>query len=383
MTHNLKTTFYTKSTLRLFFGGLANCCRRCYINTGLHDRTVQAVSFPFVQLHMTGATMSVSQEDFEKASAQLKLLKTDPGNEVKLKIYALFKQATEGPCSSAKPGMLDFVKKAKWDAWNSLGSLSKGDARQKYVELVSSLVSESSSQVKDTTAERKGGYETIELTTKDNITKIMLNRPEKKNAINEQMYKEIMQALEEAAKDDSVITVITGSGDYYCSGNDLAGFINIKPSEMEKMTKYGGSLLEDFVNHFIDFPKPLIAVVNGPAVGVSATILGLFDIVYATDRANEMLLFNKKLTAWEACARGLVTEVFPDQTFQKEVWRRLKTFASYPRNSLALSKQLIRNTEKEKLHAVNSQESKLLCERWQSDEFMNAIVSFFQKKAKL
>ncbi|XP_019377593.1 PREDICTED: enoyl-CoA delta isomerase 2, mitochondrial [Gavialis gangeticus] len=376
-------------------------------------RTVQAVSFPFVQLHMTGATMSVSQEDFEKASAQLKLLKTDPGNEVKLKIYALFKQATEGPCSSAKPGMLDFVKKAKWDAWNSLGSLSKGDARQKYVELVSSLVSESSRQVKDTTAEHKGGYETIELTTKDNITKIMLNRPEKKNAINEQMYKEIMQALEEAAKDDSVITVITGNGDYYCSGNDLTGFINIKPSEMEKMTKYGGSLLEDFVNHFIDFPKPLIAVVNGPAVGVSATILGLFDIVYATDRAmfhtpfsvlgqtpegcssylfpkmmglgkaNEMLLFNKKLTAWEACARGLVTEVFPDQTFQKEVWRRLKTFASYPKNSLALSKQLIRNVEKEKLHAVNSQESKLLCERWQSDEFMNAIVSFFQKKAKL
>uniref|UniRef100_A0A8C0J8Y1 Enoyl-CoA delta isomerase 2 n=1 Tax=Chelonoidis abingdonii TaxID=106734 RepID=A0A8C0J8Y1_CHEAB len=132
--------------------------------------------------------MRVSQEDFEKAKDQLKLLKEDPGNEEKLKLYALFKQATEGPCSSPKPGMLDFVKKAKWDAWSSLGSLSKDNARQKYVDLVSSLVSsESSSQVKDTTPDSKHGYETLQVTTTDHITKIMLNRPEKKNAITTQV----------------------------------------------------------------------------------------------------------------------------------------------------------------------------------------------------
>ncbi|XP_068252704.1 enoyl-CoA delta isomerase 2 isoform X2 [Nyctibius grandis] len=365
---------------------------------------------------MTAATMQVSQKDFEKAQEQLKLLKNDPGNETKLKLYALFKQATEGPCNSPKPGMLDFVKKAKWDAWNSLGNLSQDNARQKYTELVSSLVSaKSADQKKDASPEesRHDGYETILVTTKNNITKIMFNRPDKKNAINNKMYREIIKALEEAGKDDSTIAVITGNGDYYSSGNDLNNFTDVQPSEMEKMARDGAVLLKEFVGHFIDFPKPLIAVVNGPAIGICVTVLGLCDVVYASDRAtfhcpfsqlgqspegcssylfpkimglakaNEILLFNKKLTAAEACDQGLVTEVFPDGTFQKEVWARLEAYASLPKNSLAVSKQLLRSMEKEKLHAVNSKECEVLKERWLSDEFVNAVVSFFQKKSKL
>lgn len=360
--------------------------------------------------------MQVSQKDFEKAQEQLKLLKNDPGNETKLKLYALFKQATEGPCNSPKPGMLDFVKKAKWDAWNSLGSLSQDNARQEYTKLVSSLISaESAGRKKDTSPGESGhgGYETLIVTTDNNITKIMFNRPEKKNAINHKMYREIINALQEAAKDDSTIAVFTGNGDYYTSGNDLNNFSNVQPSEMKKMAKDAAELLKEFVGSFIDFPKPLIAVVNGPAVGISVTLLGLFDVVYASDRAtfhtpfsqlgqspegcssylfpkimgsakaNEMLLFNKKLTASEACALGLVNEVFPDSTFQKEVWARLKAYASLPKNSLAVSKQLLRNIEKEKLHAVNSQECEVLTERWLSDECLNALVTFFQRKSKL
>ncbi|NXE36642.1 ECI2 isomerase, partial [Ptilorrhoa leucosticta] len=379
-------------------------------------RPTQAVCIPAIHLHMTAATMQVSQKDFQKAQEQLKLLKNDPGNETKLKLYALFKQATEGPCNAPKPGMLDFVKKAKWDAWNSLGNLSQDNARQKYAELVSSLVSaESASQKKEASPEegRHDGYETLIVTTKNNITKIMFNRPDRKNAINHQMYREIIKALEEAGKNDSTIAVITGNGDYYSSGNDLSNFTNVQPGEMEKMAKDGAVLLKEFVGHFIDFPKPLIAVVNGPAIGICVTVLALCDLVYASDRAtfhspfsqlgqspegcssylfpkimglakaSEMLLFNKKLTAAEACAQGLVTEVFPDRSFQKEVWARLEAYASLPKNSLVVSKQLLRSMEKEKLHAVNSRECEVLTERWLSDECVNAIASFFQKKSKL
>uniref|UniRef100_A0A8C3QZL6 Enoyl-CoA delta isomerase 2 n=2 Tax=Cyanoderma ruficeps TaxID=181631 RepID=A0A8C3QZL6_9PASS len=389
--------------------------RLCWLSP-CGTRPTQAVCVPAIHLHMTAATMQVSQKDFQKAQEQLKLLKKDPGNEAKLKLYALFKQATEGPCNAPKPGMLDFVKKAKWDAWSSLGNLSQDDARQKYADLVSSLVSaESASQKKEASPEegRHDGYETIIVTTKNNITKIMFNRPDRKNAINQQMYREIIRALEEAGKNDSTIAVITGNGDYYSSGNDLNNFTKVQPGDMEKMAKDGALLLKDFVDHFIDFPKPLVAVVNGPAIGICVTVLGLCDLVYASDRAtfhspfsqlgqspegcssylfpkimglakaSEMLLFNKKLTAAEACAQGFVTEVFPDSSFQKEVWARLEAYASLPKNSLAVSKQLLRSMEKEKLHAINSRECEVLTERWLSDECVNAIVSFFQKKSKL
>lgn len=353
--------------------------------------------------------MRATQEEFEKSVDQLKLLKKDPGNEMKLQIYALFKQATQGPCNVPKPGMLDFVNKAKWDAWKSLGSLSQDDARKKYVDLVSGLVQDSPTNKESMHTGNTTSYETLLVTMQDKITTIYFNRPEKKNAITTQMYIEIMQALEEAAKDDSVITVMTGSGDYYSSGNDLSNFTKISPEGVEKMAQGAGELLKNFVSHFIDYPKPLIAVVNGPAIGVTVTLLGLFDAVYATDKAtfhtpfsqlgqspegcstylfpqimgptkaSEMLLFNRKLTAGEACSLGLVTEVFPDNSFQKEVWQRLRNFAKLPRNSLVFSKQLIRGVQKEKLHAVNIQECERLKERWLSEDCMSAVMNFFQK----
>ncbi|XP_063779148.1 enoyl-CoA delta isomerase 2 isoform X3 [Pseudophryne corroboree] len=365
-------------------------------------------------IHTTGGYMQANRKDFEKAQNELKLLKKDPGNDVKLKLYALFKQGTQGTCSTPKPSMLDFVNKAKWDAWSALGSLSKDEARQSYIEIVSNLISSESPTTNPSSssgAERK--YETLQVSCQNNITTIFLDRPEKKNAITLQMYEEIGLALEEAGKDDSVITVLTGHGDFFCSGNDLNNFTNIPAGGKEKMASDSAVVLQAFVGKLIDFPKPLIAVVNGPAIGISVTILGLFDLVYATERATfhtpfsqlgqspegcssytfprimgvskavEVLLFNKLLTAHEACKLGLVAEVFPDSTFQKEVWERLKAYSSLPKNSLAFSKQLIRETEKEKLHSVNIQECERLKERWLSEECMNAIISFFQKKAKL
>ncbi|KAK1875404.1 Enoyl-CoA delta isomerase 2 mitochondrial [Dissostichus eleginoides] len=344
-------------------------------------------SVPSLRFHTAGSPMmGATVEQFEQAKNKMSTLKNDPGNEAKLKIYALFKQASQGPCNTPKPGMLDFVGKVKWDAWNSLGSISQDEARQQYCDFIGSLVSAEGGSSASLAAEPAGGgatYETLLVTTEDKITTIKLNRPAKKNAITTEMYNDIIAALDQAAKDDSVITVITGAGDFYCSGNDLSNFTKIPEGGLQEMAKKGGDLLRSYVKAFIDFPKPLVAVVNGPAVGISVTLMGLFDLVYATDRASEMLLFNKKLSAEQACELGLVSEVFPDSSFQTEVWSRLKKYAQLPPNSLALSKQLIRSMEKQRLHDVNDAEVERLMERWTSDECFQAVMSFFQNKAKL
>uniref|UniRef100_A0ACB8FCZ3 Uncharacterized protein n=1 Tax=Sphaerodactylus townsendi TaxID=933632 RepID=A0ACB8FCZ3_9SAUR len=92
-----------------------------------------------------------------------------------------------------------------------------------------------------------GKYKTILVTTEDKITKIMLNRLDKKNAINLVMYEEIMQALDKASKDDCTLTVITGGivvvvvgrGDYFSSGNDFNSFAE----NVDEIMKDGGKLL--------------------------------------------------------------------------------------------------------------------------------------------
>ena len=64
---------------------------------------------------------------------------SDPGNEDLLKLYALYKQSTVGDAAGKRPGMMDFVKRAKFDAWAELEGTSSDDAKQAYVDLVESL----------------------------------------------------------------------------------------------------------------------------------------------------------------------------------------------------------------------------------------------------
>lgn len=358
--------------------------------------------------------MASHDAEFNKAKERLNSLKEDPGNEVKLQMYALFKQATVGKCNAPKPGMMDIVGKYKWNAWNDLGNMTQDEAQLKYIELVDTLAGK---EVSPAPSQKGPGihYETLAVTRDNGIFAITLNRPTKKNAINFQMYEDLMNSLKEAAGDSSIVLVtMTGSGDYYCSGNDLSNFMNIPPEGVAAMAEKAKHILERFVSSFIDFPKPLIGLINGPAVGVSVTVLGLFDAVYASDRAtfhtpfsqlgqsaegcssytfprlmgtakaSELLLFNKKISAAEAFSRNLITEVIPENMFAKETAAKVQAFAKLPKQSLQKSKVLVRDGMRDKLHAVNKAECDLLEERWQSKECMDAIMGFFsQKSAKL
>jgi acyl-CoA-binding protein len=79
------------------------------------------------------------QERFDQAVRDSKNLPERPDNMTLLKIYALFKQASNGDVQGERPGMTDFVGRAKWDAWEALKGTAKEAAMQQYVDLISGL----------------------------------------------------------------------------------------------------------------------------------------------------------------------------------------------------------------------------------------------------
>lgn len=111
---------------------------------------------------------------------------------------------------------------------------------------------------------------------------VKVNNINKKNAWNREIYFELSQILNTAGTDDSIsIVVLTGKGgvgSFYTSGNDLnQGAEAFSDLETYKETIY------NFIKAFIDFPKILIAIINGPALGIGMTTAALCDVVYASD----------------------------------------------------------------------------------------------------
>ena len=83
--------------------------------------------------------MADLKKQFEAAVANSKNLSERPDNTTMLKIYALYKQASVGDNTEKKPGFIDMVGRAKWDAWNGVNGVSTKDAMQQYVDLIESL----------------------------------------------------------------------------------------------------------------------------------------------------------------------------------------------------------------------------------------------------
>lgn len=83
--------------------------------------------------------MSDLKKKFEDAAAAVKKLKEDPGNDAKLKLYALYKQGSEGDVEGKRPGFTDMIGRAKYDAWAKVKGTARDDAMKQYIDLVKSL----------------------------------------------------------------------------------------------------------------------------------------------------------------------------------------------------------------------------------------------------
>src|SRR6476646_5836880 len=141
---------------------------------------------------------------------------------------------------------------------------------------------------------------------RDRVRLLTFNRPDRANAFNEELYHAAADALRAAATDDDVaVVVFTGAGKAFCAGTDLLEMAETVDAGVggETVSRNG---FPAFVDVLQEFPKPLLAAVNGAAVGLGFTMLAHCDVVFVSDKARLLAPFTNMGVAPEAASSYLL-----------------------------------------------------------------------------
>jgi enoyl-CoA hydratase/carnithine racemase len=252
-------------------------------------------------------------------------------------------------------------------------------------------------------ADPKPETEIITKTTAGILT-IRMNRPEKKNALNTGMYSAMAEALVQARTEDPVrVILITGSGGSFTSGNDVLDFMNAPPEgENSPVIK--------FLSNLAACEKPVIAAVNGLAIGIGTTMLLHCDMAYAAEsarfrlpfvnlglcpeagsslllplfagyrRAAELLLLGDFFDAQTALESGIVNAVYPDDTLESRVREHAGQLVKQPPAALRTAKKLMKQGVQRHLREQMEAEYADFKERLRAPEFAEAVQALFQKR---
>ena len=166
-----------------------------------------------------------------------------------------------------------------------------------------------------------GTYETILVEKNDGVTTVKFNRPDKRNAMNPTLHREMLAALTDISYDnDTQVLVITGSGKAFCAGQDLKEyFYNMKDSERERdeIQKISQAWRHNLLNLF---PKPTIAMINGYCFGGAFTVVASCDIAVAADEAT----FGLSEINFGSIPAGLVAKaISPEMSYRQMLYYSL------------------------------------------------------------
>lgn len=204
----------------------------------------------------------------------------------------------------------------------------------------------------------------------NSVARITLNRPEKRNALNEALIEEIKQSLGQAAGDDAVrVVLLSGAGKDFCSGADLSALQKIAQASVAENAEDARSLLELFLL-IRQIRVPVVAAVKGRALAGGCGLASACDLVLASEsarfgypevkigfvpamvlailrrnvsekRAFELLTRGEEIDAAHAKEIGLVNQVFAEPTFDDDVSEYLRRFTEVSRTAVALTKSLL------------------------------------------
>jgi enoyl-CoA hydratase/carnithine racemase len=249
------------------------------------------------------------------------------------------------------------------------------------------------------------GTEDIEVTRRDGVQVLRLARAAKKNALTSAMYTALADGLQAGDSDPAIgAHVFMGSGGVFSAGNDIVDFM--------AAAKAGGALggpVERFVRLLPRVAKPMIAAVDGPAVGVGATMLLHCDLVYATPavrlsmpfldlglvpeagsslllplrigyvRAFEMLVLGETFDGERARDAGLVNRLVAADQLEAIALDAARRLCAKPPEALAIARRLMRGDATE-LEARMSVEVEAVRQRLASPEAMEAFQAFVEKR---
>jgi 2-(1,2-epoxy-1,2-dihydrophenyl)acetyl-CoA isomerase len=246
------------------------------------------------------------------------------------------------------------------------------------------------------------------LTERDGaVLTITLNRPEVFNAFNAALHAALHAALAEAADPDIRAVVITGAGRGFCAGQDLKEFQEVSGSIRERLEQ----TYHPNIRLIRDLEKPVIAAVNGPCAGAGLSLAAACDIRIAADvatfvpgfigiglvpdsggswfvhrllgfaRAFEWMTSNRKLTAVEAHAWGLVSGVIGAEQLSTRAAQLGAMYAALPTRGVALTKRLFEHAYTASLDEQLDLEAELQQEATGTADFAEGVAAFLEKRA--
>lgn len=241
--------------------------------------------------------------------------------------------------------------------------------------------------------------------TTQGIMSVRFNRPEKKNALSQAMYAATADAFAQAESDPAVrVILLAGTDDCFTAGNDLMDFLNNPPSSED-------SPVARFLNAMSQARKPIVAAVEGVAIGVGTTMLLHCDLVYAGEgarlqlpfvnlalvpeagssrllpdmlghqRAAELLMLGEIFDARRGIELGFVNAVCPDTTGYDYARQRALALAAKPPEALRLTKELMKRGHQEAVREQMQAEMLAFRARLGSPEAQEAMQAFMERRA--
>jgi 2-(1,2-epoxy-1,2-dihydrophenyl)acetyl-CoA isomerase len=248
----------------------------------------------------------------------------------------------------------------------------------------------------------------------DGVGLIQLNRPEKMNAIGALTRKQLAEAIKQVERDDAVrVVVLTGSGRAFCSGADVTEMA--QDGGMRSPEDVGNVLRNEYMpmlTRLRTMPKPVIAAMNGPAVGIGASYALACDIRIATPEAYileafvniglapdggvswllprlagtgiayEMFFTGKPLAAADAHRLGVINRLVPADRLEAEVRELAAQLAAQPRGAMAAAKRALTHALESSYEEALEFESYLQEAQAASPEFAEGVQAFLSKRGK-